>query len=504
MRGVTSPSCSEPPVVSFDDDDDPIEAAASDMLHSRSRLAGVEVRRLRMEERRVVLAEPRPDGISPTVPIAPPASDDPFELGDFMATPARRAPDQPSGAKGAAARSTRPTSSTQRSASQACKAGIHRGVHFGKLQDESRTDLPRAPACWLPRGKPSALSGFVLVGLVLLFVTSSQSPPPPPPPPPLLPPPLPPPPPPPSPLPPSSPAPAPPPWPEPPPPPPLPPYGGIVRGDDSPISTRQCLSLINRQPRLRLVQLPSSPPLLWCPTPRAGTTTTEGLFAHVFNRTRCRTCGAFQFSDVLVQDLTPAEHQRVCMQPGVRSFTTIRNPFDRLISAFICKVVLAQAPANCGGGGDASLMVRRETPGGRGARVVEDVSFDQFVRTIVRRGASALEANVHWQSASALCGPESMPYSLVGRAESLEDALATVGRWLGWPSQWVEEAMVREWSNPCAKDEFCSERYLARFVNATRLETRQRFFSDPQTRALVEAAYAADLALGGYDFSDGG
>ena len=252
------------------------------------------------------------------------------------------------------------------------------------------------------------------------------------------------------------------------------------------------------------MQLPSSPPLLWCPTPRAGTTTTEGLFAHVFNRTRCRTCGAFQFSDVLVQDLTPAEHQRVCMQPGVRSFTTIRNPFDRLISAFICKVVLAQAPANCGGGGDASLMVRRETPGGRGAMVVEDVSFDQFVRTIVRRGASALEANVHWQSASALCGPESMPYSLVGRAESLEDALATVGRWLGWPSQWVEEAMVREWSNPCAKDEFCSERYLARFVNATRLETRQRFFSDPQTRALVEAAYAADLALGGYDFSDGG
>ena len=91
MRVGTRTACSEPQVA-FDDGDDTIEAAASDMLRSRSRLAP-EVRRLKMEERRVVLADVRRGAIAHAIPIAPPAASDVFELDDSMATPARRAPD---------------------------------------------------------------------------------------------------------------------------------------------------------------------------------------------------------------------------------------------------------------------------------------------------------------------------------------------------------------------------------------------------------------------------
>jgi len=69
----------------------PSEAAASDMLRSRSRLAP-EVRRLKLEERRVVLADFWPGAIAHAIPIAPPAASDVFELDDSAWPPRHAVP----------------------------------------------------------------------------------------------------------------------------------------------------------------------------------------------------------------------------------------------------------------------------------------------------------------------------------------------------------------------------------------------------------------------------
>ena len=125
--------------------DDAIDAAASDLLHSRSRLAGAAaLRRLAVEERRVVLA------------AAAPAH--PAQRLVEMSTDSTRATLAQHVLPGELAPRTCGCTCTSTSSREACKAEVHRGARFGLLFEEteaggarlttvtSRVDRPRS---WL-------------------------------------------------------------------------------------------------------------------------------------------------------------------------------------------------------------------------------------------------------------------------------------------------------------------------------------------------------------------
>ena len=166
MSRALSSERETPPASGCDGD---IDAAASQMLYSSSRLApaGVELRRLTMEERRVVLAQPRP-GPASTQPeqIAP--------LDESLAAIER------SGAYGdafqlEAARLAAGSSGTALGGStwltlyagQASKAGIHRGVRFGHFADEGEAGTPLLKS---DHHRPIWATVVCLAGLALVGV----------------------------------------------------------------------------------------------------------------------------------------------------------------------------------------------------------------------------------------------------------------------------------------------------------------------------------------------
>ena len=206
-------------------------------------------------------------------------------------------------------------------------------------------------------------------------------------------------------------------------------------------------------------QVPSDPSqeskaLLYCLVARAGSTTTGSLFKVAEHH-----LSSFNFSSRPAAALrTVASRQAICSQPHV-SFTTVRNPFDRLISAFICKAVLAQAANNCGGGGGGpGLIVERRT---NASVITGHLSFGEFVQRICSTPSGREDVNVHWRSASATCRAEALPYDIVGRSENLSEALGRMSSRMGWEEKWRDEVFSYATRKACSRDPFCSARYLS-------------------------------------------
>ena len=133
-----------------------------------------------MEERRVVLAQPLSGvGSVHPVPIAPPdrvlgALERSVTIGDAFwleaSAPARLAADSWKGT--ALGQPTRPTLH----AAQACKAGVHRGVRFGRFADEEQSDLQpsnRAGPSSLCRSPPTVVT--LLTAAILLALGAAAS-----------------------------------------------------------------------------------------------------------------------------------------------------------------------------------------------------------------------------------------------------------------------------------------------------------------------------------------
>lgn len=143
--------------------------------------------------------------------------------------------------------------------------------------------------------------------------------------------------------------------------------------------------------------------------------------------------------------LTEEEKVRLC-EHRVVAFTTVRNPWDRLVSAFVNKV----ASAN-------ELPRRNSTLSSIRALLdlTEDVpiSFGHFVRwlQVARQpaknaaagtssqtddndlsSAARLAFDNHWAPLSMQCGADHLPYSLVLRFETLDDDLHLLVQMLQW------------------------------------------------------------------------
>eukprot|EP00613_Pedinella_sp_CCMP2098_P006749 CAMPEP_0171594332 /NCGR_PEP_ID=MMETSP0990-20121206/632_1 /TAXON_ID=483369 /ORGANISM="non described non described, Strain CCMP2098" /LENGTH=245 /DNA_ID=CAMNT_0012155013 /DNA_START=195 /DNA_END=932 /DNA_ORIENTATION=+ len=164
--------------------------------------------------------------------------------------------------------------------------------------------------------------------------------------------------------------------------------------------------------------------MIWCPNAKVGTTSMYDLFRRALGtgeHLRCikefpKKCAPF----VSMSLISPAEQRKIC-EKGFTTFTFVRNPYERVLSAFLDKIgrchvnpkgkVVSEAPTYehyCG-----SIRQRFKL------KDTEPVTFLHFVRWLKTRRPD--EFNQHWQSYRARCATgnhkAAVHYDVVGRLE---------------------------------------------------------------------------------------
>jgi hypothetical protein len=187
----------------------------------------------------------------------------------------------------------------------------------------------------------------------------------------------------------------------------------------------------------------------------------------------------------------PPIAQHLCWNTRFISFTTIRNPWDRVISCFVNKAIVK------------SMW----PPQSFGVERLDDVTFERFLHfvksSVHKKGALA---NTHFVPLSLKCKPASGSYSLVLRMESftadLRRLFALIGpSWVAAADTLLDTGRVPTMTAQClgSLTKAC-QRWLPLILNASsHAELRRRFFTS-STRDLVADLYADDIALGGYEF----
>ena len=236
--------------------------------------------------------------------------------------------------------------------------------------------------------------------------------------------------------------------------------------------------------------------MIWCPNAKVGTTTwyqilRNKLTPHLHFLPRC-----FPYACPVLEGTGPAarksvEHYplslprnvprraRLCERKRYVSFTFVRNPWDRLASAFLSKI-------------DRGTKVRD-----RQARNMQEdiralfglargqrITFGQFVRWVVRQNAS--EMNPHWKPHSERCDTRHMPYEFVGRYETLQEDLLHILGMLGWSPSLIP---TTHWSSLGAAG-----------VSRNESQRLLQMYDDAQLVELVADKYRDDIAIGGYQF----
>ena len=99
-------------------------------------------------------------------------------------------------------------------------------------------------------------------------------------------------------------------------------------------------------------------------------------------------------------------------------FTFVRNPYTRLLSAYLDKIVGRKPERN---------VILRQL--GRSHRPEEDISFADFVKTVCTTPPTY--QNAHWRPQYDQTFQEGLTYDLIGRFENLETNLREVAERVG-------------------------------------------------------------------------
>ncbi|MDB5452243.1 MAG: hypothetical protein JWO33_821 [Caulobacteraceae bacterium] len=167
---------------------------------------------------------------------------------------------------------------------------------------------------------------------------------------------------------------------------------------------------------------------------------------------------------VALTDLGFDEREPVLTGPGVFRFSFVRNPYQRLRSAYLQKLLQPQAYEQPGYY-LAALKWRSPRP----------PTFSEFVRAVVAQ--SDTQMNVHWMPQHRCLVLDSIPYDFIGRVERFEADIHTVLERLG--------------ASPALYE-------VAASVNRSPRQSTDMAFYTEETAALVFERYRRDFEAFGY------
>ncbi len=182
---------------------------------------------------------------------------------------------------------------------------------------------------------------------------------------------------------------------------------------------------------------------------------------------------------VHLDQLPSAEAQRLLQAPDVARYTFVRNPYTRVLSAYLNKFRRYAEQAEPAMPGDYFHQVFQELDRWRAANLPAEprVTFRVFLCWL-RDAGHPMTRNEHWLPQHEIVDPLAVRYDMIGRFENMAsdaaELLKRLDAGVGFPTQ--EEVRFPSSGTAAARD-----RYL-----------------DAEARALIEQLYRTDFELLGY------
>lgn len=126
-----------------------------------------------------------------------------------------------------------------------------------------------------------------------------------------------------------------------------------------------------------------------------------------------------------LSDLGLSERDSILNRDGVFRFAFVRNPYDRLRSAYVQKFLrpdVSESPSHY----LAALRLEGQ----------DIPSFTGFIQAVVRQSDARM--NIHWKPQHVCLAPDVIPYDFIGRVESFDADIRHVLECIGAPSSLYE------------------------------------------------------------------
>lgn len=154
--------------------------------------------------------------------------------------------------------------------------------------------------------------------------------------------------------------------------------------------------------------------ILFCYIPKIACTQWKTTLAQLRNRSEPKHWIHDDRNFELFTDYPPYKAQK--MLRTYYKFLFVREPFERLLSAYIDKFYNSNPDFYAVWGHDiVSRYKKGMTP------EETKITFDEFVNYVVKVQDSGMFCNEHWQTYDKLCQPCGINYDFVGRFENLEE-----------------------------------------------------------------------------------
>eukprot|EP00927_Polykrikos_kofoidii_P008442 TRINITY_DN1349_c0_g1_i5.p1 TRINITY_DN1349_c0_g1~~TRINITY_DN1349_c0_g1_i5.p1 ORF type:complete len:298 (-),score=39.05 TRINITY_DN1349_c0_g1_i5:74-967(-) len=207
--------------------------------------------------------------------------------------------------------------------------------------------------------------------------------------------------------------------------------------------------------------------ILWCPNAKVGTSTIFSTFAylngeHSVSNSDARADGR----QTSIHNLVQSGREKKLCDAMPFSFTVMRNPWDRVRSAYLDKI-------------NRVIFVPNHT----------HATFQQFLHAISK--SDPVSMNAHWKPVSQRCvtaGPNRFSYSKVYKMErNFEESIAEAFAHLDIPKVRTRAMMEKLGRQNVGKEDHT-------------IEARVKAYKDPDARKIIEEIYHDDIEVGGYEF----
>lgn len=207
--------------------------------------------------------------------------------------------------------------------------------------------------------------------------------------------------------------------------------------------------------------------ILWCPNAKVATSTVFSTFAYLVGEYTASNDAREDGRQTTIHKLVQSGREKELCDGTPFSFTVLRNPWDRVRSAYLDKI-------------NRVIFVPNKP----------NATFEQFLNAIYKQDPVSM--NAHWQPISQRCvtaGPNRFSYSKLYKLEEhFEESLAEAFSHLGIPQSRTRAAMGK-----------IGRQNVGRSDITTR-DSRWKSYRSPRAREIIEEIYHDDIEVGGYEF----